>query len=67
MTDPRPALNRTLTRTLTLRSPSGSPVVQVGLVPAVVGAVVALAFVPRLTALAAFAALLRRMSLSVDA
>lgn len=63
MTDTHPALNRTLT----LRSSSGTPVARVGVVPAAVGAVVALAFVPRLTALAAFAALLRRMSLSVDA
>jgi len=63
MTDTRPALNRTLT----LHSPSGSPVLRVGVVPAVVGVVVALAFVPRLTALAALAALLRHMSLSVDA
>jgi len=62
MTDTRPALSRTVT----LHSPAGGRVVRVGVVPAAVGAVVALAFVPRLTALAAFAALLRRMSLSVD-
>ena len=62
MTDTLPALSRTVT----LRSSSGGQVVRVGVVPAAVGAAVALAFAPRLTALAAFAALLRRMSLSID-
>ncbi len=62
MTDTRPILSRTFT----LRSPSGGPIVRIGVLPAAVGAAVALAFVPRLTALAALAALLRRMSLSID-
>lgn len=62
MTDTRPILSRALT----LRSPSGGPIVRVGVLPAAAGAAVALAFVPRLTALAALAALLRRMSLSID-
>jgi hypothetical protein len=62
MIDTRPALSRTVT----LLSPSGDPVVRVGVLPAAVGAVLALSFAPRLTALAAFTALLRRMSLSVD-
>jgi hypothetical protein len=55
-----------LSHTISLRSPSGQPVVRVGVLPAAVGTAVALAFVPRLTALVALAALLRRMSLSVD-
>jgi hypothetical protein len=63
MTDARPALSRTLT----LRSASGNPVVRVGVVPAAAATAVALAFFPRLTALAALAALLRRASLSIDA
>lgn len=62
MTDTSPALSRTLT----LRSPSGDAVLRVGVLPAALGTAAALAFVPRLTALAALAALLRRMSLSID-
>jgi hypothetical protein len=62
MADTRPARNRTLT----LRSPSGKPVVRVGLLPAAAAGLAALAFFPRLTALAALGAWLRRVSLSVD-
>lgn len=56
----------TPTHTVSLRSPSGEAVVRVGVLPAAVGAALALALVPRLTALATLAALLRRMSLSID-
>ncbi len=52
-------------RTVTLRSPSGKPVLTLPLVPAAAAAAAALALAPRVTALAALAALLRRMSLSV--
>ncbi len=62
MTQARPALSRTLT----LRSPGGDPVLRIGALPAAVGAALALIFAPRLTALAALAALLRRMSLTID-
>lgn len=63
MTEARSALSHTVS----LRSPSGQPVVSVGVLPAAVATALALALIPRLTALAALAALLRRMSLSVDA
>ena len=63
MEDTRPILSRTIT----LRSPAGRPVVRVGLLPAAVAALAALILVPRITALAALAALWRRMSLSLDA
>ena len=62
MTDAAPAPRRTVT----LHVPSGKPVVRLPLVPAAACAAVALALFPRVTALAALAALLRRMSLSVD-
>jgi hypothetical protein len=52
-------------RTVTLRAPSGKPVLTLPLVPAAVAAAAALALAPRVTALAALAALLRKMSLSV--
>jgi hypothetical protein len=57
---------RALSRTLTLRNSSGSPIVRVGVLPAALGAMIALALAPRLTALAALAALLRRLSLTLD-
>ncbi len=57
---------RALSHTVSLRSPSGEPIVRVGVLPAAVAAAIALAFFPRLTALAALAALLRRLSLSID-
>jgi len=62
MTDPRPTLNRTVT----FRSPSGRPVVRVGLLPAALAGLAVLVFFPRVTALALLAAWLRRMSLSID-
>jgi len=40
--------------------------VRVGVLPAALGAVIALALAPRLTALVALAALLRRLSLTLD-
>lgn len=55
-----------LSRTVTLRSADGGPVVRVGVVPAAVGLAAALALAPRLTALAGLTALLRRLSLSID-
>jgi hypothetical protein len=58
--------SRALHHTISLRSPSGEPIVRVGVLPAAVGAAIALAFLPRLTALTALAALLRRLSLSID-
>ena len=54
------------THTVSLRSASGEPVLRAGALPAAVGAALAVYLVPRLTALAALAALLRRMSLSID-
>jgi hypothetical protein len=63
MTDAR----NNLRRTVTLRSPSGEPVLTLGALPAAAAAVAALTLAPRLTALAALAALQRRMSLSIDA
>ena len=57
----------TVRRTVTLRSPSGEPVLAVGALPAAAAVVTALALAPRLTALAALAALQHRMSLSIDA
>ena len=62
MTDAAPAPRRTVT----LHIPSGTPVVRLPLVPAAACAAVARALVPRVTALAALAALLRRMRLSVE-
>jgi hypothetical protein len=62
MTEIHPGLRRTVT----LRSPSGDSLVRVRLLPAAVGVALALALAPRLTLLATLAALLRRMSLSVD-
>ena len=62
MTDPAPAPRRTVT----LHVPSGKPVVRLPLVPAAACAAAALALFPRVTALAAVAALLRRMTLSVQ-
>jgi len=56
----------TLPRTVTLLSPSGEPVLTVGALPAAAVAAAALALAPRLTAVAALAALVRRMSLSLD-
>lgn len=56
---------RSLNRTVTLRSPSGRPLVRVGLLPAALVGLAALAFFPRLTALATLAAWLRRVSLSI--
>jgi len=54
-------------RTVTLHSPSGKPVLTLPVVPAAAAAAAALALAPRLTAMAALAALLRKMSLSIDA
>jgi hypothetical protein len=54
-------------RTVTLCSSSGKPVLTVPLVPAAVAGVVALAVAPRITALAALAALVQKMSLSTEA
>ncbi|MBP1633395.1 MAG: hypothetical protein H6Q11_1683 [Acidobacteria bacterium] len=62
MADTRPALSRTVT----LRSPAGQPVMRVGLLPAALAGLAALAFFPRVTALALLAAWLRRLSLSID-
>lgn len=55
-----------LSHTVSLRSASGEPIVRLGVLPAAAGAAIGLAFFPRLTALAALAALLRRLSLSID-
>lgn len=54
-------------RTLTLRASSGKTVLAVPLVPAAAAGVLALAVAPRITALAVLAALLRKMSLSMEA
>jgi hypothetical protein len=62
MTDARP----TPGRTVTVRSPSGRPVVRIGLLPGALAGLIGLAFFPRLTALAILAAWLRRVSLSID-
>ncbi|MBP1631972.1 MAG: hypothetical protein H6Q11_260 [Acidobacteria bacterium] len=62
MTNPRPTLNRTVT----FGSPSGKPLVRVGLLPAALAGLAALVFFPRVTALAVLAAWLRRVSLSID-
>lgn len=53
-------------RTVTLRSSSGKAVLTVPLLPAAVAGAVALAVAPRITALAALAALVRKMSLSME-
>ena len=63
MTDAAP----TPRRTVTLRSPSGKPVLTLPALPAAAAVAAALALAPRLTATAALAALLRKMSLSIDA
>ena len=55
-----------LRHTVTLRAPSGKPVLTVPVLPAAAVAAAALALAPRVTALAALGALLRRMSLSLD-
>lgn len=62
MTDAAP----TPRRTITLRSPSGKPVLTLSVLPAVAAAAAALALAPRLTATVALAALLRKMTLSID-
>jgi hypothetical protein len=62
MTDTTP-LSR---RTITVVSSSGKPLLKVPLLPAAAAAAVALALAPRLTALAALGALLRRLSLSLN-
>lgn len=62
MTDTRPALHRTVT----FRSPSGRPVLQVGSLPAALAFLVGLIFFPRLTALATLAAWLGRISPSTE-
>jgi hypothetical protein len=62
MTD-TPSLPR---RTVTLASSSGKPLLKVPLLPAAAAAAVALALAPRLTALAAVGALLRRLSLTLN-
>jgi hypothetical protein len=54
-------------RTVTLHAPSGKPVLTVPVLPAAVVATTALALAPRITALAALIALLRKMSLSLGA
>ena len=56
----------TLRRTVTLYGPSGKPVITVPVLPAAAAVAAALALAPRITALAALAALLRRMSLSLN-
>lgn len=53
-------------RTVTLHAASGKPVLTVPVLPAAVVAATALAVAPRVTALAALAALLRKMTLSWD-
>jgi hypothetical protein len=52
---------------VTLHSSSGKAVLTVPLLPAAVAGAVALAVAPRITALAALAALLQKMSLSMGA
>ena len=54
-------------RTVTLHASSGKPVLTVPLVPAAAVAAVALALAPRITALAALASLVKKMSLSIEA
>ena len=54
-------------RTVTVRSSSGKAMLTVPLVPAAVAGAVALALAPRITALAALAALVQKMSLSIEA
>ena len=61
-----PDASPTPCRTVTLHALSGKPVITVPVVAAAALAAAALALAPRLTALAALAALLRKMSLSVD-
>ena len=61
-----PDVSPTLRRTVTLQGPSGKPVITVPVLPAAAVAAAALALAPRVTALAALGALLRRMSLSLD-
>jgi hypothetical protein len=58
--------NAALSRTVTLRSSSGRPLVQVGLVPAAAAVVAGLALAPRLTAIAAIGGLLRGVSVTID-
>jgi hypothetical protein len=61
MSDASPAPRRTVT----LHAPSGKPMLTLPMVPAAAAAAAALALAPRVTALAALAVLLRKMSLSV--
>jgi len=61
-----PDASPTPRRTVTLHAPSGKPVIAVPVAAAAAVAAAALALAPRITALAALAALLRKMSLSVD-
>jgi molybdopterin biosynthesis enzyme len=53
-------------RTVTLHSPAGKPVAALPALPAAAVVAAAIALAPRLTALAALAGLMRRMSLTVD-
>jgi len=63
MTDPAAAPRRTVT----LRSPSGKPLLTLRAVPAALAAAAALVVAPRLTAVAALAALARKMTLTIEA
>lgn len=62
MTDARPAPGRTIT----FRSPSGRPLLRIGVLPVAAAVLIGLVFFPRLTALVSLAAWLRRVGFSFD-